>query len=103
MFRDIYYRNMWRNKAEQKQDEFDAVLNALNEYSPRNQKYIEAKISFYLDNAKNFYKGRKKLLKGLKIKYFQFTMMMKIADLKNMMRMILEIIMVSSIMKSLID
>ena len=38
------------------------VLGALSEYSPRDQKYIEAKNKLQ-DNAK-------KLLKGLKIKYF---------------------------------
>ena len=59
VFRDIYYRNMSINKAEQKQDEFDTVHGFLNEYSPRDQKYIEAKIKL-LDNAMNFYKGRKK-------------------------------------------
>ena len=30
------------DEAERKQDEFDAVLGALSEYSPRDQKYIEA-------------------------------------------------------------
>ena len=58
LFRDIYYRNMSINKAEQKQGEFDAVLNALSEHSPRDQKYIEAKNKL-LDNAKNFCKGGK--------------------------------------------
>ena len=44
------------------------------------------------------------LLKGLKIEYLQFNMMMKRADLKTMMRKILlEMGMVSFIMKSLID
>ena len=62
-FRDIYYKNTSIDKAEQKQDEFDAVVNALSEYSPRDQKYVETKNKL-LDNAKNFYKGRKKLLKG---------------------------------------
>ena len=90
------------NGPEQKQDEFDAVLGALSEYSPIDQKYLEAKNKL-LDKAKDFYKGRKKLLKGLKTKYFKFFMKMKIADLNTMMRMILEIIMVSSITKSLID
>ena len=51
------------DEAEQK------VLGALSEYSPRGQNYIEAKNKLQ-DNANNFYKGRKKLLKGLKIKYF---------------------------------
>ena len=78
------------------------VLGALSEYSPRDQKYIEAKNKL-LDMQRIFTRGEKIFLKGLEIKYFQFTMMMKIADLKTMMRMILEIIMVSPIMKSLRD
>ena len=54
------------NEAEQKQDEFDAVLNALRGYSPRDKKYIETKNKL-LDNAKNFYK-RKKVIEGFKNK-----------------------------------
>ena len=38
LFRDTYYRNMSINMAEQKQDEFDVVLNALSEYTPSDQK-----------------------------------------------------------------
>ena len=52
-----------------KQNEFDAKLNALSVYSPRNQKYTEAK-SKLLDNAKSFYEWEKKLLKALKKSIF---------------------------------
>ena len=45
--------------AETKQNKFDAKLNALSRYFPRNRKYIEAKNKL-LDNAKNFYEGREK-------------------------------------------
>ena len=51
--------------AEMKQNEFDAKLDALSRYSPRNQKYIETKNKL-LDNAKYFYKGRKKIIEGFK-------------------------------------
>ena len=44
------------NKADQKQDKFYAVINALSKYSPRDQKYIEARNKL-IDNAKSFYKG----------------------------------------------
>ena len=57
------------DNVERKQNEFDAKPNALSRYSPRNQKYIEAKNKL-LGNAKKFYKGRKKLLKALKKEYF---------------------------------
>ena len=52
LFRDIYYRNIPINETERKQDEFNAVLNALSRYSPTDQKYIEAKNEL-LDNVKN--------------------------------------------------
>ena len=45
-FRDIYYGTMKINKEEQKQHEFDTVLNAFSKYSPGDQKYIVAKKSF---------------------------------------------------------
>ena len=58
------------DNTEMKQYEFDEKLNALSRCSPRNQKYVEAKNKL-LDNAKNFYEGRKKLLKALKKEYFR--------------------------------
>ena len=51
--------------AEMKQDEFNTILDALNDYSPKAQKYIEAKNGL-LNNAKNFYKGREKIIKDFK-------------------------------------
>ena len=50
------------NDAEMRHDEFDAKLNALSDYAPRNQKYIEAKNKL-LDNINKFMRGEKKLLK----------------------------------------
>ena len=55
--------------AEMKQDEFNSILDALNNYSPKAQKYIEAKNSL-LNNAKNFYEGREKIIKGFKDRIF---------------------------------
>ena len=52
-----------------KQDEFNSILDALNNYSPKTQKYIETKNSL-LNNAKNFYKGREKVIEGFKKEYF---------------------------------
>ena len=48
-----------------KQNEFDAKLNALSRYFPRNPKCLETKNKL-LDNAKNFYEGRKKIIEGIK-------------------------------------
>ena len=55
--------------AEMKQNEFDAKFNALSRYSPRNQKYIEAKNKL-LDMQKNFYEGREKFIEGFKKEIF---------------------------------
>ena len=53
-----------------KKNEFDGVLGALNVYSAKKKEYTEAKNEL-LDNAKKFCKGRKKILKGLKMEYFR--------------------------------
>ena len=65
LFRDLYYRKMAIDEAESKQDEFNAVLDVLSDYTPRDQKYIEAKNKL-LENTKNFYEGREKIIKGFK-------------------------------------
>ena len=59
------------NETERKQDEFDAVINALGRYSPRNQKFIEANNKL-LDNVKKLYKGREKIIEGFKNRIFPF-------------------------------
>ena len=69
LFRDLYYKNMIINDAEMKQNEFNSKLDALNNYSRKAQKYIEAKNSL-INNAKNFYEGREKIIKGFKEKIF---------------------------------
>ena len=57
--------------AEHKQDEFNLMLGVLSDYTPRSQKYIEAKNKL-LQNVKNFYEGTEKIIKGfLKIEYFR--------------------------------
>ena len=40
LFRDIYYRNMSINKAERKQNEFNAALSVLSGYSPRDENIL---------------------------------------------------------------
>ena len=65
LFRDLYYEKMTINDAKMKQNEFDAKFNTSSRYSPRNPIYTEAKNSL-LNNVKNFYKGRKKIIEGFK-------------------------------------
>ena len=47
------------NDAEIKQNEFNSIIDAFDNYLPKSQKYIEAKNSL-LNNVKNFYNGREK-------------------------------------------
>ena len=53
------------NDAEHIQDGFDAMLSVFSDYTPRDEKYIEAENKL-LDNAKNFSKGREKIIEGFK-------------------------------------
>ena len=63
LVRDLYYKKMTIDNAKHMQDEFNSILSFLSNYTPRDQKYIEAKNNL-LDNAKNFYEGREKIVKG---------------------------------------
>ena len=74
LFRDLYYKKTTIDEVERKQDEFSAVIGALKKYTPRDNKYVEAK-NRLLNNVKNFYKGREKIIEGLKMEYFDFIMM----------------------------
>ena len=65
--------------AEMKQDEFDSILDSLSNFTPKAQKYIEAKNNL-LDNAKNFYEGREKTIEGFQNGIFLLNLMM---NLKN--------------------
>ena len=59
------------NEAERRQDEFDAVLNVLSRYSPRDKKRIKAKNEL-IDNAKIFYKSREKNIEGFENRMFLY-------------------------------
>ena len=74
LFRDLYYRKITIDEAEVKQEEFNAIISALDNYIPNRQKYIEAKNKLLI-KVEDFYKGRKKFLRGLKIEYFRLIVM----------------------------
>ena len=65
LFRDLYYKKMRINDVEYIQDEFNSNLGVLSNYTPKAQKYIEAKNKL-LDNIKNFQKGTEKIIEGFK-------------------------------------
>ena len=53
------------NDAEIRQNKFNSIRDALNYYSPKDKKYIEARKSL-TNNAKNFYEGREKIIEGFR-------------------------------------
>ena len=57
------------NNAEHVQDEFNSILGVLSDYTPKNQKYTEAKNKL-LDNSKKSYEEREKTIKGFKDRIF---------------------------------
>ena len=59
LFEDLYSKKMTIHDAEMKQDEFNSILDTLNNYSPKTQKYIEAK-NILLNNAKILLEGERK-------------------------------------------
>ena len=65
LYRNLYYKKMTINDAEMRQNEFISIIDALNDYIPKSQKYNEAKNSL-LNNVKNFYEGREKIIEGFK-------------------------------------
>ena len=68
-FRDLYYRKTTIDEAKRIQEEFDVVTNALKNYAARDNKYVEAKNKL-LNNDKNFYEGREKIIEGFKNEIF---------------------------------
>ena len=65
LFRDLYYRTITIDDIEGKQEEFSVVINVLERYAPRDNKYVEAK-NKRLNNAKNFYEGKEKIIEVFK-------------------------------------
>ena len=71
LFRDLYYKETTIDDVERKQDEFSAIITALEKYIPRDDKYVEAKNKL-LNNVNNFYEGREKIIEGFKNEIFSF-------------------------------
>ena len=57
--------------VERKEDEFNAIMAVLENYTPRNNKYIEAKRKL-LNSVNKFYEGREKINEGFKNGIFPF-------------------------------
>ena len=69
LFRDLYYKKITIVEVEVKQYEFDTIINSLENYNPRNNKYVEAKNKL-LNNVKKNYEGREKITEGFKNEVF---------------------------------
>ena len=69
LFRDFYYKQTTIDDIERKQDEITGVMGALKAYTPRDNKYVEAKNKL-VNNVENFYKGREKIIKPFRNKVF---------------------------------
>ena len=72
LFKGLYYRKITIEKAEREQDEFNAIIGVLEDYTPRNNKYIEAKNKL-LNYVKKIYEGREKIIEGFKNEIFPFN------------------------------
>ena len=70
LFRDLYYKKTTIDYVERKQDEITGVMGALKAYAPRDNKYVEAKNKL-LNNVKNFYEGREKIIEGFKNEIYE--------------------------------
>ena len=69
LFKGIYYRNISIDEKERIQDEYEAQLNALENYRPRNPDYVKERKQL-LNNAKEFYDGREMIINAFKDKIF---------------------------------
>ena len=61
----LYYKKTAIDEVERKQDKFNGILGVLENYTPRNNMYAEAKNKL-LNNAKKIYEGREKITEGFK-------------------------------------
>ena len=68
-FKDIYCKKFSIKEAESIQEEFKAVLTALEKYKPRDSEYKNKKLKL-LENVKRFYDGQEVIINAFKNKIF---------------------------------
>ena len=71
LFKDLYYKRVTTNDVRNKQEEFNVVLDLLEKYNPKHDKYVTLKNNL-VDNASKFYKGKEKIIEGFKNGLFPF-------------------------------
>ena len=72
LFKGLNYKKITIDEAEREKDEFNAIIGVSEDYTPRNNKYIEAK-SKLLNDVKTFYDKREKIIEGFKDGIFPFN------------------------------
>ena len=61
-----------KQRRQKEQEEFNEIIGVLEDFTPRNNKYIEAKNKL-LHNVKKSYEGREKIIEGFKNEIFSFN------------------------------
>ena len=72
LFKNVYYKKITIEEGKREQNQFNAIMGVLKNYTQRNNKYIEAKNKL-LNNVKKFYEVREKIIKGFKDEIFPFN------------------------------
>ena len=72
LFKNVYYKKITIEEGEREQNQFNAIMGVLKNYTQRNNKYIEAKNKI-LNNVKKFYEVKEKIIKGFKDEIFPFN------------------------------
>ena len=72
LFKGLYYKKCTIDEAEREQDEVNAIIGVFEEYTPKNNKYIEAKNKI-LNKVKKNYEGREKIIERFKNGIFPFN------------------------------
>ena len=72
-----FIKKITMEEAKRKQYEFNAIIGVLEDYTPRNNKYVKArnKLLNNVKKKKKITRREKKLLKGLKTDFFNLIMM----------------------------
>ena len=72
LFKGLYYKRFAIDEAKREQDEFNAIISVLEDYTQKNNKCIGAKNKL-LNNVKKFYEGREKIIEEFKNEIFPFN------------------------------
>ena len=72
LIKGLNYKKITIDETEREKNEFNAIIGVSENYTPRNNKYIEAKNKL-LNDVKTFYDKREKIIEGFKDGIFPFN------------------------------